>query len=161
MPHLAYLPLIFNTVHICMKSLALRFLLACLLPAILLLSMPAWGQNGSIKGQVIHKGAPLEFITIKLCDTKGNVLNGTLSDELGHFEFKQLNPGSYSLIGEYEGYTLQTKVVVGIDAQVVVTLTPSIFRWIPQPQPKYLQEEILITYVIYNHQSGSHRLAFS
>jgi hypothetical protein len=144
-----------------MKSLALRLLLSALLPALLLLSMPAWGQNGSIKGQVIHKGAPLEFITIKLCDTKENVLKGTLSDELGHFEFKQLNPGSYSLIGEYEGFSLQVKVVVGIDAQVIVTMTPSIFRWIPQPQPKYLQEEILLTQAIGTPPSSRHRLAWS
>ncbi len=114
-----------------MKSLPrILLLLLCLLQ-----SVAMWAQSGSVKGQAIHHGSPLDFITIKLCDAEGKVVNATLSDEQGYFEFKQLAPGSYRLVGEYEGFTLQNRIILGTDEQMVVTLTTSIFRLIPQAEP--------------------------
>ena len=126
-----------------MKSLPkILLLLLCLLQ-----SVAMWAQSGSVKGQAMHHGMPLDFITIKLCDAEGKVINATLSDEQGTFEFKQLVPGSYRLIGEYQGFTLQNRIILGTDEQMVVTLTTSIFRLIPQTQPARATEpEVIITH---------------
>ncbi len=118
-----------------MKILVKRLLQAGLLLGMLLFATAALCQNGVIKGQVQHKGMTLEFITIKLNDAQGHFLNGTLSDEHGTFEFTHLEPGVYYLVGSYEGYVLQSRAVLGADAQVLITLSPSLFRWIPAPPP--------------------------
>lgn len=118
-----------------MKFIAQHIRNTCLLLSLLVLGQWALAQSGVIKGQVQHKGSPLEFITVKLNDVHGNLVNCTLSDENGTFEFKDLEPGAYTLIGSHEGYSLQSKLILGRDEQIIITLSPNLFRWIPAPPP--------------------------
>jgi hypothetical protein len=99
---------------------------------LLLLCLPGFSQNAEISGQVSRNGLPLDFLVIKLQDGAGHQLNATMTDELGGFEFTHLAPGSYALVGEYQGFPIHAKLVLAADAHVVMRLTPSLFRWVPE-----------------------------
>ncbi len=57
----------------------------------MLCCMNLWAQQGKIMGQITDKGEAVPFVNISLKNTK----KGTSSNEDGHYEFENINPGRY------------------------------------------------------------------
>ncbi|MBE6302366.1 MAG: TonB-dependent receptor [Bacteroidales bacterium] len=70
---------------------------------------PEIKKGGFISGHVIEKGTEenVPFANIFIVETK----QGTTSNETGHFEFKNMRPGKYTLRVSAMGYQTQSKMV--------------------------------------------------
>ena len=70
---------------------------------------PEIKKGGFISGHVIEKGTEenVPFANIFIEETK----QGTTSNETGHFEFKNMRPGKYTLRVSAMGYQTQSKMV--------------------------------------------------
>ncbi len=70
---------------------------------------PEIKKGGFISGHVIEKGSEedVPFANIFIVETK----QGTTSNETGHFEFKNMRPGKYTLRVSAMGYQTQSKMV--------------------------------------------------
>lgn len=108
-------------------------------------SLSGWSQNAEISGQVQRNGVPLDFLVIKLTDGAGHLLNATLTDENGAFEFPHLEAGLYRLAGEYHGFPIQARVTIAVDAHVILSLSPSQFRYVPESSHPAKPDPILLT----------------
>lgn len=92
----------------------------------LLLTLSAWSQNGTIRGNVYDQetGEPVLFANIRLADTQ----LGTNSDENGFFSLNNVPAGSYTLIATYLGYD-STALRVNLTADAInyqrILLTPN------------------------------------
>lgn len=76
---------------------------------------PAPSDNERLSGQIKSRTElPIQFANVVLYDEqKQNLINGTISDELGKFQFDNLPAGRYSLSISFLGYrTLDTLVTV-------------------------------------------------
>ena len=64
-------------------------------------------SKGNLTGYVYDssENKPLEYATISLINLKnGSVVNGTISDESGYFQLKNINPGEYRIEITFIGY---------------------------------------------------------
>jgi outer membrane cobalamin receptor len=64
-------------------------------------------SKGNLTGYVFdsNENKPLEYATIALIDLEnGSVVNGTISDESGYFQLKNINPGVYRIEITFIGY---------------------------------------------------------
>src|SRR6056297_3703473 len=64
-------------------------------------------SKGNLTGYVYDESInkPLEYATVSLIDLeKGSVVNGTISDESGYFQLKNINPGIYRIEITFIGY---------------------------------------------------------
>ena len=80
---------------------------------------PEIKKGGFISGHVIEKGTEenIPFANIFIIETK----QGTTSNEAGHFEFKNMRPGKYTLRVSAMGYqTMSKEVTVSKDYAAVV-----------------------------------------
>ncbi len=83
-------------------------------------------NTGAILGVVTDKAndQPLAYASLVLKDQGGTIINGTITDRKGFFEFTELAVGTYLLEIEFIGYTRQ-EIPVKLETQQQVTL-PSI-----------------------------------
>ncbi len=86
-----------------------------ILTAFLIISFYAHGQKGGIAGKVYDNvnNQPLPFVNIII---KGTT-TGATTDIDGAYEFKNLKPGSYSLVATFVGY--KTKEVYEIEVNAI------------------------------------------
>lgn len=76
---------------------------------ILLISLTAYAQEGSISGKVTENGLGLAFVNILLKDTQ----TGSSTDENGFYELAHLTSGKYILVASSLGYVpYQTTIVL-------------------------------------------------
>lgn len=69
----------------------------------------AWAQTGGIQGKVFTSDQnPAEFVTISI----GGTAKGAVVDGNGHYELKQIKPGTYTLRASFIGLSTQSKQVV-------------------------------------------------
>ncbi|HMP30454.1 MAG TPA: TonB-dependent receptor, partial [Saprospiraceae bacterium] len=68
------------------------------------------GQNNVIKGKVLDKVIELPIIAASTAvyNEKGDLLNGTYTDENGYFILDKLTPGRYVVVVSYLGYETTT-----------------------------------------------------
>ena len=69
------------------------------------------GKRGAtgciIYGTVIDSvtNLPIEYASISIINSEGEVITGGVSDELGDFKVKEIKPGSYDVKIEFMGFT--------------------------------------------------------
>jgi outer membrane receptor protein involved in Fe transport len=71
--------------------------------------------QGQLIGRVVDPGnsQPMEFASIALYSSQdSSLINGSISDEYGKFELKQIGPGDYFIITSFIGFQSQTLQVV-------------------------------------------------
>ena len=86
-----------------------------ILIGILAASFGLRAQTGSIAGQVQNAdNQPQGYVNIGLLGTS----NGTITDEAGRFEIKNVKPGSYTLETSYVGYQSESVKVIVKENQV-------------------------------------------
>ena len=78
---------------------------------ILILSSIIFAQDnyigGYIKGQILSEdsGLPVQYAIISLLNKENDeVVNGTMTNEIGGFKLENINPGQYDLLIESTGY---------------------------------------------------------
>lgn len=77
-----------------------------LLLALVILTSLAYSQtNGSLSGYVFSDEDKLPIPGVQVYVETPNGKSGTVTDSLGHFTIKPLNPGRYNLVISYVGYT--------------------------------------------------------
>ena len=100
----------------------ITFLILCILcggVAFATNNTPEIKKGGFISGHVIEKGTEedIPFANIFIVETK----QGTTSNEAGHFEFKNMRPGKYTLRVSAMGYqTMSKEITVSKDYAAVV-----------------------------------------
>nr|WP_321353791.1 TonB-dependent receptor [uncultured Draconibacterium sp.] len=71
---------------------------------LLLFGLPIWmvAQNAAVTGKVVDavSNEPLPFVNVLVSGTS----NGTVTDETGHFEFRNLTPGFIRIEASFVGY---------------------------------------------------------
>ncbi len=76
--------------------------------AVLLISVTAWAQVGTIKGSVTTSdGKPAEYVNIALKGTG----KGAVSDKEGKFEINSVKAGQYVLIASHVGASKQEQTI--------------------------------------------------
>lgn len=84
--------------------------------SLILISITTFSQ-GKIRGTVIEKSQEtLPFATVMLKDTKKSLIEGTVTDEKGNFNFENIKLGNYILEIQYVGYeTLNQEITLTKD----------------------------------------------
>lgn len=83
-------------------------------------------ENTSIKGNILDLEAnntPLEMVRVSIKETGDKAI----TDENGNFTFKDLNPGTYTVLLSFVGYetkTLTVDVITNSPAKIKETLSP-------------------------------------
>ncbi|WPR76924.1 TonB-dependent receptor [Algoriphagus sp. NG3] len=73
-------------------------------------------QSGTIKGKVSNTdGSPLEFVNISI----KNHGKGAITNSRGEFTIQEVNPGTYTLLASYIGYTAAPKEVAIKEGQLL------------------------------------------
>ncbi|MCB9354948.1 MAG: TonB-dependent receptor [Lewinellaceae bacterium] len=80
-------------------------------------------HNGSIRGSVLDAATknPLAGVSVSIDGANLQVY----TDELGHYRFGELSPGTYTLVTSYMGYEVNTKMVTVREAE-----TTTVFHYL-------------------------------
>ena len=89
-----------------------KILKFCFLTTLLLLSVEAFSQNGSIKGKIIDVNTNEAIIGANVIIS--GTSKGTSSDIEGNFEISGLEPGFYSVTASFLGYRSETKTEIQV-----------------------------------------------
>ncbi|MDX8337845.1 TonB-dependent receptor [Draconibacterium sp. IB214405] len=86
---------------------------------LLLFGLPFWmlAQNAAVSGKVVDavSNEPLPFVNVLVSGTS----NGTVTDETGHFEFRNLTPGFTRIEASFVGY----KKAISVEVEVTNSST--------------------------------------
>src|SRR5688572_6778959 len=93
--------------------------MATLMPIWLLISLPFLAQGQTIKGQVIDKDQPLPSVTILLLAQDSTMIDGTVTDSLGHYSFESVGTGRHLVAASMVGYRTDTLTVVVNDSESI------------------------------------------
>lgn len=76
---------------------------------ILLTSPEVFSQKATITGQVLcnKSGQAIEYATVAVMDSAGNLVNGAVTDAKGYYTIRELQQGSYYLEVSFIGYEKQ------------------------------------------------------
>jgi len=86
-------------------------------------SSAASASTGDIKGTVVtHNGTPLKYANVQLLNNEG-VVNSTMTDAQGKFNFTDIVPGNYTIRAIYGGSRNETVVSVMANRTMIVNLT--------------------------------------
>lgn len=94
---------------------------AIVLFVVMISSSYAQGTFGEIRGSITEKKtkSPIEFATLIL-KKQGVQIQVTTSDEYGHYYFKTISPGEYSIGVSYVGYTSYIATGIVVNANSIV-----------------------------------------
>ena len=104
-----------------MKSLIFAILLTCVL------TLTAFGQvtNGSLKGTVNDtKGAVVSGAALKITNIATGAERTATSNDSGTFDIQQLQPGTYSMAVEAQGFSnaIVRDIVVSVASAAEITI---------------------------------------
>ena len=99
---------------------------------ILIIQTTAMAQRGAkMSGKIVSDDnhQPISFCAISLIKDSA-VVKGSISDSAGHYEFEQINEGSYSIMINMTGFELYRSAVFAVDSNgynvPIISLTPDI-----------------------------------
>ena len=69
----------------------------------------AYSQDFKVSGSVIdEKGEPIVLVNVILLNGEGEFLKGTVTNDLGHYEFTSLKAGSHRIVASYIANTVES-----------------------------------------------------
>ena len=88
----------------------------CLLCSAVLMTSTAWTQaTTSLRGTVSDaQGGAIGGVALQLVGEQTGFKRSTLSDEAGTYQFVQVSPGAYILVGEKPGFAVVTQTGVSL-----------------------------------------------
>lgn len=92
----------------------------CLLAFICLWATSAFAQTGTISGKVVDRETGETLIGVNILVQGSDI--GASSDVDGEYRLSDLEPGSYTLVFSYIGYTKKTVTGVEVDASATSTI---------------------------------------
>ncbi|MEY3443638.1 MAG: Carboxypeptidase regulatory-like domain [Bacteroidota bacterium] len=116
------------------RTVKTRLIHLLLLPFLFLLGMHVHAQTGGIKGRLLLDQSPIPDETVVLKNAEGRIVNGTMTDEFGSFQFRDVPPGTYIVVGKYKDFEAEVECVVNAGESLPVSLQckkKSLFQWIP------------------------------